>query len=500
MISVDDDDNADTKSSAPFGVTVESVATNKIITDTTDAETKQPSNSPEFTTPKKVRVYSYDARSAGSPGTLRRLFSMDSRPAHASPVGSPDHHPERLTSEPSGNFRMDSLLMQSRPKPVRTTTLYQRMKLGNYALTEETEIDRRDFDLLKITPREDPFSRLYGLSKLTTAISEYDDKIDLENIKDTKFLCQGSHCDLLTGVFNDKCVIVKVVKDEFSTSKIALDECEREISILCKLSHPHILALYASGKSKNKLAQTSKKFIPSSVPLPIMVLEYLQGNTLKYHITLRRSFHDVPFTIPRVIRIAKEFADALNYLHFKFSDTSVLIHRDLKPDNIGFTADGVLKLLDFGLCVSLKRDTTEPASYELSGCTGSLRYMAPEVALNKKYNEKVDMYSFAVIMYEAVTGVTPFTGLKKEEFYKKVINEGLRPKFDYDDYGRRVRMPLELEDLIAEGWNCDPSERPTSAHALEVLTALDKEMTLQEENTPDILRFFSCLCQKRNSI
>ena len=126
--------------------------------------------------------------------------------------------------------------------------------------------------------------------------------------------------------------------------------------------------------------------------------------------------------------------------------------------------------------------------------------MAPEVALSKKYNEKVDMYSFGVIMYETVTGVTPFAGLKKEDFYKKVVNEELRPKFDYDDYGRRVRMPIELEDLIAESWQSDPSTRPTSAHALEQLIALDKKVTLEEENTPGILKMISCLWQKKNSI
>ena len=481
----------------PFTTTTTTTSNAAEEVTTKNAITPLPNQSPETPIKSKVlRTQSYDTRSTSSPGALRRLFSIDGRSPQANPN---NHHPERLTSEPVGTFRMDSLLMSSRPKPVRTTTLYQRMKLGNNALMEESEeIDKRDIDLAKISPREDPLSRLYGLAKVITPNPEYEANVDLDKITGTKFLCQGSHCDLFTGSFKGKPVIVKVVKETFANAAIALDECEREISILSKLQHPHILTLYASGKSKTKWAQASKKVVASTVPVPIMVLEHLQGNTLKYHISLRRSFHDVPFTISRVVRIAKEFADALNYLHFKFS--SVLIHRDLKPDNIGFTADGVLKLLDFGLCVSMKRDTSESASYELSGCTGSLRYMAPEVALNKKYNEKVDMYSFGVIMYETVTGVTPFSGLKKEDFYKKVIHEGLRPKFDYDDYGRRVHMPIELEDLIAESWATDPTQRPSSAHALDELIALDKKITLEEENTPSILKMLSCLWQKKNSI
>ena len=57
----------------------------------------------------------------------------------------------------------------------------------------------------------------------------------------------------------------------------------------------------------------------------------------------------------------------------------------------------------------------------MSGCTGSLRYMAPEVALNQPYNEKVDMYSYAIILYEIITGVAPFSGFKKDEFYTRVV-------------------------------------------------------------------------------
>ena len=61
-----------------------------------------------------------------------------------------------------------------------------------------------------------------------------------------------------------------------------------------------------------------------------------------------------------------------------------VIHRDLKPDNMGWTADGQFKLFDFGLCTCVRKEETQHETYELTGCTGSIRYMAPEVVLHNE--------------------------------------------------------------------------------------------------------------------
>ena len=104
-----------------------------------------------------------------------------------------------------------------------------------------------------------------------------------------------------------------------------------------------------------------------------------------------------------------------------------LFASDLKPDNIGFSADGTLKLLDFGLCVCVKRRTTTAEAYQMTGMTGSLRYMATEVAMCQPYSEAVDIYSFGIIAYEMYTGVAPFSGMYMSSFLESCL---LKPRID----------------------------------------------------------------------
>merc|ERR1712003_417147 len=123
---------------------------------------------------------------------------------------------------------------------------------------------------------------------------------------------------------------------------------------------------------------------------------------------------------------------------------SIVLHRDLKPDNIGFTLDGTVKILDFGLARLIDCKSADPnETYRLSGETGSLRYMAPEVADGLPYNYGADVYSFGIILWELHAGKKPFDGLDRDLFYERIVHGGERPPL-------YRKWPMELTSLMSE--------------------------------------------------
>jgi serine/threonine protein kinase len=98
----------------------------------------------------------------------------------------------------------------------------------------------------------------------------------------------------------------------------------------------------------------------------------------------------------------------------------------------------------------------------MTGFTGTLIYMAPEVALRQAYTEKVDIYSFGMILWQMTSGQCPFVGMYREEYMERVVKGGERPKIRED-------LPLPLIWLIERCWDRDPSIRPSCAEVLYIL-------------------------------
>ena len=145
----------------------------------------------------------------------------------------------------------------------------------------------------------------------------------------------------------------------------------------------------------------------------------------------------------------------------------------MKPDNIGFTVDGTLKLFDFGLVACVKKRTLCTEAYKMTGNVGTLAYMAPEVALSQPYSEKVDIYSFGMILWQMTSGVAPFAEMSKFELMMKVVKNGNRPHI-------RSGLPLPLTRLIERCWDSNPSVRPDFACIQELLLRA-KEMVARRE-------------------
>jgi len=135
----------------------------------------------------------------------------------------------------------------------------------------------------------------------------------------------------------------------------------------------------------------------------------------------------------------------------------------------GFTLDGTVKILDFGLAKIVENASVDSNDvYTMSGETGSLRYMAPEVADALPYNWAADVYSYGIILWELNAAKKPFEGLNRESFYERIVHGGERPPLN-------KKWPQELTNLMSECWDADMHNRPTFRDIVRRLDSLSSE-------------------------
>lgn len=277
-------------------------------------------------------------------------------------------------------------------------------------------------------------------------------------LKSVEYLTDGGNSWIHTAIFNGKPCVVKTLKPECQDVAVAINEIEDELSIHAKLNHPNIVSLFGAG-----LTSKGVRFV---------VLERLDGGTLSQMLGYdtrirdrrRRFWKRRSRSYTESLTHGRNIAVALSYLHEKAFPGSICLHRDLKPDNIGFTLDGTVKLIDFGLATIIdQKSANSNEVYEMSGETGSLRYMAPEVAACKPYNHKIDVYSFGVLLWELLAMKRPYEGMTRESYYERVVYGGERPLIP-------KKWPIEISKLIAECWSPDIATRPNFS---EVVTRLD---------------------------
>lgn len=160
------------------------------------------------------------------------------------------------------------------------------------------------------------------------------------------------------------------------------------------------------------------------------------------------------------IQCAIDIADAVEYLHSKR-----IIYRDLKPANIGFDEDGVLKIFDFGLAVELPEGSDADSTFNLAGNTGTSRYMAVEVIRKHPYNCKADVFSFSILLWEVMALCKPYDGLVGQQVKECVSVFGERPAIPRT-------WPTSLRRILRRGWGESVIDRPTIREVKEVLEQL----------------------------
>lgn len=238
---------------------------------------------------------------------------------------------------------------------------------------------------------------------------------------------------------------------------LALKDFHNEATVLFRLRHPNIATLLAYSDAPGK---------------EILVSELMRGSVLD---RLRVLGDGRYLQKPKALRWATELCRGMAYLH---SRRPPVLHRDLKPGNLLLDSNDSIKITDFGLATirvaSTETKSPGPDSPEdLTGTTGSFRFMAPEVASSKPYGRPVDVYSFAMILYNLYASEPPWRG----ESGESAARHGIR--------GERPTLPRSWDqkvvDLIRNCWAHEPAARPSFLAILDLLDELSAAGLVEQD-------------------
>jgi len=216
----------------------------------------------------------------------------------------------------------------------------------------------------------------------------------------------------------------------------------REAQAIAKLNHPNIVQVHDAGQLDGT---------------PFIVMELVEGESL----------HDrPPKDFPGIVTVARQICAALEHAH-----QHGIIHRDLKPENVILAPDGSAKLMDFGLARSVaSRLTTE------GEITGTVFYLAPELALGQDFDGRADLYSLGVMLYELTTGELPFSkGDPLTVISQHIHASALPPR------SKNPQIPPLLEQLLLQLLSKDPADRPESAEVVRRMLEADLLLDPQAE-------------------
>ena len=255
--------------------------------------------------------------------------------------------------------------------------------------------------------------------------------------------------------------------------KLAIADLKREAVLLSHLCHVHVMGALCHG-----LTPQGDTFVV--MPLLASTLTAALPRPMDEVGVLKHRAQVKAWPLVRAVRLAVQLGRALRYCHREAFPGCAVLHRDLKPDNVGLApGGGDVILFDFGLAkITSPCEAGEPATQggpKLTGQTGSLRYMAPEVALCEPYDERADVYSFAIILWQMAARTVPFAGMAAvggiEGFIERVARQGARPPLP-------PKWPAALRQTLATCWEAEVPRRATICAALPALESLLVELEL----------------------
>jgi eukaryotic-like serine/threonine-protein kinase len=227
-------------------------------------------------------------------------------------------------------------------------------------------------------------------------------------------------------------VAIKILNDRHANDEQFVERFRREAKNAAGLSHPNIVSIYDRGEAEGTY---------------YIAMEYLDGRSLKELVVARG-----PLPIPDAIDATRQVLTALRFAHRKG-----VVHRDIKPHNVMADADGRLKVTDFGIARAGVSQMTEAGSI-----IGTAQYLSPEQARGAPVDQRSDLYSVGVVLYEMLTGTTPFSGESPVEIAMKHLSDPPRPPSV-----ERPDIPPDLDMIVLRALAKNPDDRFQTAEEMD---------------------------------
>ena len=228
----------------------------------------------------------------------------------------------------------------------------------------------------------------------------------------------------------NRAVAVKILKQEFSEDPQYLRRLTREAQAMVSIENEHVVSLYDIGSEEG---------------VHYLVLEYVNGRTLREYMDEKG-----PMKPHEAVRLISDVLDGLSEAH-----KHDLVHRDVKPQNILITDEGLVKLTDFGIA---KFTGNYTKTFDGKEAVGSVYYISPEQAQGEEVDAKADIYSVGAMLYEMLLGRPPFTGDNAVQVALKHVNEPIVPL-----HTANIHISPALSDVVAKATAKNKELRYSSA-------------------------------------
>lgn len=287
-------------------------------------------------------------------------------------------------------------------------------------------------------------------------------EIDLKKLVLKGKIAQGTFGSVYRGVLDGQDVAVKLldwgeeqIKTEAEVAAIR-SAFRQEVAVWHTLEHRNVTKFLGASMGSSDLIVNPNGTEGSTEGPPnacCVVVEYLAGGTLKSYLIKNRR-KKLAFDV--VIQLALDLSRGLSYLQSK-----KIVHRDVKTENMLLDKNRTLKIADFGVA---RVEAQNPK--DMTGETGTLGYMAPEVLDGKPYNRKCDVYSFGICLWEIYCCDMPYADLSFAEMTSAVVKQNLRPEIPRC-------CPSSLANVMKRCWDANPDKRPEMDEVVQMLENID---------------------------